>query len=76
VPVLDGDNGKDFNGLLQFVGEERVTVANQPMKCFHFRISGGQSTEELWFDESHRLVRREFEEQRSRIVMQLTSVRR
>jgi hypothetical protein len=76
VAVLDGDNGKDFNGQLQFVAEERVTVANQPMKCFHFRVTGGPSTEELWFDESHRLVRREFEEQRSRIVMQLTSVRR
>jgi uncharacterized protein DUF6134 len=76
VPVLDGDTGKEYNGALQYVGEAKVTVSGQALKCYHFRVTGGTSPEELWFDESHRLVRREFEEQRSRIVIQLTNVRR
>jgi hypothetical protein len=76
VPVLDGDSGKDFMSTLQFVAEEKVNVGNQPWKCYHFRVTGGPCVEDLWFDESHRLVRREFDEQRSHIVIQLTGIRR
>src|SRR5207244_305039 len=77
VPVLDADTGREFNGNLQYVGPEQITVANLPMKCYHFRVTGGPAPEDhLWFDESHRLVRREFVEQGHRLVVHATSIRR
>ena len=51
-------------------------VANQPLKTFHFRVSGGNLTHDLWFDESHRLVRQEFVEQGRRVAVIMTAMRR
>ncbi len=76
VPVLDADNGKDFMGKLDYIGPEQTTVANQPVKCFHFRVSGGSSPVDLWFDEGQRLLRQEFVEQGHRTVVHLIRVRR
>jgi len=77
VPVLDGDTGRDFNGQLQYVGPEQITVGGIGMKCFHFRVTGGPSSPvELWYDESHRLLRQEFVEQGHRTIVHATAIRR
>jgi len=39
-------------------------------------VTGGSITHELWFDESHRLVRQEFVEQGRRIIVAMTGMRR
>jgi hypothetical protein len=76
VPVLDADSGQEYTGQLKYIGAEQVMVANQPLKTFHFRVTGGNMTHELWFDESHRLVRQEFVEQGRRVTVVMTAMRR
>jgi hypothetical protein len=77
VPVLDGDSGKEFVAQLQYLGVEQTQVGNQPIKCNHYRVTGGPTSPvDLWFDEGQRLVRQEFVEQGHKTVIHLTGVRR
>src|SRR5262249_23780843 len=76
VPVLDADSGKEYAGQLQYIGLEQLTVGKDALKCFHFRVTGGGNTVDLWYDDGHRLVRQEFVEQGHRTIVQLTGVRR
>jgi hypothetical protein len=76
LPILEGDTGKEFVGQLQFIGMEQITIANQPHKCYHFRVTGGPYPIDLWFDVYHRLVRQEFVEANHRTIIQLTRVGR
>jgi hypothetical protein len=77
VPILEGDSGKEYTAQLQFVGVEQTQVGNQPIKCNHYRITGGPTSPiDLWFDEGQRLVRQEFTEQGHKTVIHLSGVRR
>lgn len=76
VPVLETDSGKEYAGQLQYVGAEQLTVMNQLQNCFHFRVTGGPSPVDVWFDRYHRLVRQEFVDSGHKTIVQLISVRR
>jgi hypothetical protein len=76
VPVLESDTGKEFMGELKFVKDEKLDVAGDLTECFHFRVTGGPSPVDLWFDRYHRLVRQEFTELGHKTIVQLTRVRR
>jgi hypothetical protein len=76
VPVLDADTGREYTGQLQYIATEQVNFAGQALKCYRFRVTGGPMAHELWYDESHRLVRQEFVEQGRRVIVALSSLRR
>jgi hypothetical protein len=76
VPILEADSGKEYVGNLQYVGTESLQVANQQMKCYHFRITGGPSTIDLWFDPYYFLVRQEFVESGHRTQVDLVNIQR
>ena len=61
---------------LQYVGEEKLNIANNFWKAYHFRLTGGPTPVDLWFDESHRLLRHEFVEEGARVVVHMVGVRR
>jgi hypothetical protein len=76
VPVLDADTGKDFNGYLKFLGTEQLMVAGQRQTCVHYRVTGGPSSVDLWFDGKERLVRQEYVEDGHQTVLYLAGIRR
>jgi hypothetical protein len=76
LPILDVDCGDELARQLQYVATEDLTVAGQAQKCYHFRVQGGPSPVDLWYDVQHRLVREDFVEQGHRTVIELTSLRR
>jgi hypothetical protein len=75
VPVLAVDNGEEKVGKLEYVGAERLPVANLPVSCYRFRITGAGNPIDLWFDQHHRLVRQEFTQSGHRTIVQLISRR-
>lgn len=76
LTLIDADRGKLINGQLQYVGTEQRAIAGRQLQCYHFRVTGGKSPVDLWFDVHHRLVRQEFEEMRHQTVIELTNIRR
>jgi hypothetical protein len=76
VTVLDMDRGQELARRLEYAGAEDLNVAGQAQKCYHFRVAGGPSPVDLWFDGHHRLVREDFVEMGHRTTVQLTGVRR
>jgi hypothetical protein len=76
VPLLDADTGKDFNGRLNYLGAEQISVTGQVQNCYHFRVTGGPNPVDLWYDAQHRLVRQEFTEDGHRTILQLAAIRR
>lgn len=76
IPIIDADNGKDLSGKLQFVGNEKRTVAGQTVALNHYRLAGASINMDLWYDGSERLVRQEWLEQGHRTILELTRVRR
>lgn len=76
VPVLDVDTGKEYMAELKYVGTDQLKVGADLHKCYHFRVTGGATPIELWFDQYHRLVRQEFTERGHRTIVMLTGVRR
>jgi hypothetical protein len=75
VPILAADTGEERVAQLQYIGTERITVANLPVACFHFRLTGAGNPIDLWFDQHHRLVRQEFTESGHKTIIQLLSKR-
>jgi len=75
VPLLAVDNGEERTGKLDYVGTERLTVANLPVTCYRFRVTGAGVPIDLWFDQYHRLVRQEFTDSGRRTIIQLISRR-
>jgi hypothetical protein len=71
VPILAVDNGQERTGQLQYLGAKQLPVANQLISCYHFRITGAGSPIDLWYDQHHRLVRREFTESGHKTIVQL-----
>jgi hypothetical protein len=76
VTLLDADRGEELARRLDYVGTEDTPAAGQVQKCYHFRVTGGASPIDLWFDVQHRLVRQDFVDTGHRTVVQLTEVRR
>lgn len=76
VPLLDPLDGKEYQGKLQYVGTEQLTIADSPQQCYRFRIAGGPRNVDLWYDKYHRLVRQEFAHQGNRVIVQLIAIRR
>lgn len=76
VTVLKTNTGELVPGQLHYVGTEQRTVAGRPQTCYRFRVTGGKSPTDLWFDIHHRLVRQEFTEMGHHTVVELVSVRR
>jgi hypothetical protein len=75
VPLLAADTGEDRVAQLQYVGSERLTVANVPTTCYRFRVTQAGNPVDLWFDQHHRLVRQEFTESGHKTIIQLLSRR-
>ncbi len=76
IPVLETDTGKEYTCQLQYVGTEQLTYLNQPQSCYHFKVTGGPSPVDAWFDRHHRLVRQEFVDSGHKVIMQLISIKR
>jgi hypothetical protein len=76
IPVLDADSGKEYTAQLRYIGTEQLTLLNQPQDCYHFRVLGGTSPVDVWFDRYHRLVRQEFTESGHRTIVQLIGLKR
>ncbi|MCI0684788.1 MAG: DUF6134 family protein [Gemmataceae bacterium] len=73
VPLLSVDSGADLAGQLQYLGTKQLPVGSQLIACYHFRVTGAGAPVDLWFDQHHRLVRREFVESGHRTIMQMVS---
>jgi hypothetical protein len=76
LPLFEIDTGREFQGQLQYIGTEKLTILNQLLPCYHFRYTGGPSPTDVWFDSQHRLVRQEFVEKGHRTIGQLIRVTR
>jgi hypothetical protein len=76
IPILESDTGKEYVGRLQYVATEEMNVVKETQKCYHFRITGGPSPVDLWFDRYYLLVRQDFVESGHRTSVQLTKIRR
>jgi hypothetical protein len=76
VPLLDADTGRDLNGYLQHLGASPLSVAGQTVPCTRYRVTGGPSPVDVWFDAANRLVRQEFVEDGHRTIVELISTQR
>jgi hypothetical protein len=76
IPVLEADTGKEYTGHLAYVATEELPVIGQNQKCYHFRVTGGPSPVDLWFDRYYLLVRQDFIDSGRRVSVQLTKIRR
>jgi hypothetical protein len=76
VPLLDADTGGDINGKLQYIGAEQKNVAGKLQNCTHYRLTGGPSPIDLWYDAGERLVHQDYLEDGHRTILELTSIRR
>jgi hypothetical protein len=76
IPILESDTGKEYMGRLQYVATEELNIAGQTQKCYHFRLTGGSSPVDLWFDRYYLLVRQDFIDSGHRTSVQLIKLRR
>jgi hypothetical protein len=76
IPILEVDNGKEFNCELKYVGMEKLKVGNQMVECYRFLVTAAPVPVDLWFDKYHRLVRQEFTELGHKTIVQLENIRR
>jgi hypothetical protein len=76
LTILDADNGRNLSGKLQFVANEKLPIAGQPIPLNHYKLRGPKLDVDLWYDGSDRLVRQEWMEQGHKTVVELVRVRR
>jgi hypothetical protein len=76
VPLLDADTGRDINGKLQYIDTEQKNVAGKMQQCTHYRLTGGPSAIDLWYDAQERLVYQDYLEDGHRTILEVTSIRR
>jgi hypothetical protein len=77
VPMLGCDNGFVSTGEVQFIANEKITVAGQEQVCAHYRIVKNKIAHEYWYDGQERVVRDEWLPQGShRTVLELTNIGR
>ena len=55
---------------------QQLTLGGQAQNCYHFRVTGGPSPVDLWYDGGYRLVRQEFTVDSHRTAFSLSSLRR
>jgi hypothetical protein len=75
LPIIDADTGKDLDGKLQFIANEKRVIAGQMVPVNHYKLTGKVNID-LWYDGSDRLVRQEWLEQGHRTLLELSRVRR
>jgi hypothetical protein len=71
LPLLEVDSGREYMGRLEYLGTQPITVGTDNVECYHFRVTGGPNTTDLWFDRFYLLVREEFVESGHRTAIQL-----
>jgi hypothetical protein len=76
IPLVEADTGKLINGRLHYIGAERMVVGGETHSCQHYRVTGGPSPVDLWFDARERLVRQDYMDDGHRTILQLRSIRR
>jgi uncharacterized protein DUF6134 len=76
VWILEVDTGKESARRLEYVGVEPVTLGGRQQNCHHYRVTGGPSPIDLWYDGQLRLVRQLFTEDGHRTEFLLTGLRR
>jgi hypothetical protein len=76
VWILEVDSGKEVGRRLEYVGVEPVTLGGRQQNCHHYRVTGGPSPIDLWYDGQFRLVRQLFTEDGHRTEFLLTGLRR
>jgi hypothetical protein len=76
ITLVEADTGKVINGHLRYIGAERMFVAGETQACQHYRVTGGPSPVDLWFDSRERLVRQDYMDDGHRTILQLRSIRR
>jgi len=74
--LLDADNGNELYGRLEFVANEKLTIAGQQVALNHYRVVMGKNHMDLWYDGTERLVRQEWVELGHRTVIELIRIRR
>jgi hypothetical protein len=72
VPLIEPDTGRVIGGSLKYIGQEQAQVGGQRITCAHYRVTGGPSPVDLWYDGAERLVREDYVEQGHRTIVQLT----
>lgn len=75
VALLTTDKGQLLTGTLQRVGTEQVTVAENSVHSTHYQIRGEVEVD-LWYDDTHRLIRQSARESGHRVLMELTEITR
>lgn len=71
VPLMEADNGKEFDGTMQPVSSGALTVAGESRMCHRYRLTSS-SPHDIWYDEQERMVRQEWTEEGHRTVLELT----
>jgi hypothetical protein len=75
IPVVEADTGKEIRGHLDYIGAEEIIAAGRKQPCNHYRVTGGPSPVDLWFDSREHLVRQDYVDDGHRTILQLISVR-
>jgi hypothetical protein len=74
VPLLGCDTGAEFQGRLEFVGNEQVQVAGQTQTCAHYRVMK-DVPHDVWYDAQERMVRDEWVSGGHRTVLEMVEKR-
>ncbi|TXT23608.1 MAG: hypothetical protein FD138_3207 [Planctomycetota bacterium] len=75
VALLTTDKGQLLTGTLHRVGTEQVTVAENSVTATHYQIRGEVEVD-LWYDDTHRLIRQSARESGHRVLTELTEITR
>lgn len=57
LTVLETEAGQQARMTLSFVGNEEVRVGTELVQGRHFRLEGGESSRDIWFDDQSRVLR-------------------
>lgn len=69
--LIDNDTGNEIDGRLEFLKSESMVIAGRLQSCEHYRLSGGPSPVDLWYDARERLVRQQYDEDGHRTLLEL-----
>lgn len=75
VSLLTTDKGQLLTGTLQRIGSEQIVIGENSVSAAHYQIRGEVEVD-LWYDETHRLIRQSARESGHRVLMELTEITR
>lgn len=75
IALLDVRTGKERTAKLEYVGDDKITAAEQSLTAGHYRLTGAIKAE-LWYDGLDRLLRAEVTEDGRRRNIELSRVAR